>query len=43
MDLAASIQLVTEDLVLQLARSLQAETGLQNLCLAGGGSPELCC
>jgi carbamoyltransferase len=36
MDLAASIQLVTEDLVLQLARSLQAETGLQNLCLAGG-------
>ncbi len=36
MDLAASIQVVTEDLVLQLARSLQAETGLQNLCLAGG-------
>jgi len=36
MDLAASIQVVTEDLVLQLARSLQAETGLANLCLAGG-------
>jgi carbamoyltransferase len=36
MDLAASIQVVTEDLVLLLARSLQAETGLTNLCLAGG-------
>jgi carbamoyltransferase len=36
MDLAASIQCVTEEIVLALARSLQAETGTQNLCLAGG-------
>ncbi len=36
MDLAASIQVVTEDLVLQLARQLHADTGLDNLCLAGG-------
>jgi len=36
MDIAASIQVVTEEVVLRLARSLQAETGLANLCLAGG-------
>jgi len=36
MDLAASIQQVTEEIVLKLARSLQAETGATNLCLAGG-------
>ncbi|MEB3235578.1 MAG: carbamoyltransferase [Cyanobacteriota bacterium] len=36
MDLAASIQEVTEEIVLKLARSLQAETGATNLCLAGG-------
>lgn len=36
MDLAASIQSVTEEIVLKLARSLQAETGAKNLCLAGG-------
>ncbi len=36
MDLAASIQAVTEEVILQLTRSLQAETGAQNLCLAGG-------
>ena len=36
MDLAASIQVVTEDIVLALARSLQQETGAKNLCLAGG-------
>jgi carbamoyltransferase len=36
MDLAASIQAVTEEIVLKLARSLQAETGVKNLCLAGG-------
>ncbi|MGA7658032.1 MAG: carbamoyltransferase N-terminal domain-containing protein, partial [Methylocella sp.] len=32
MDLAASIQAVTEDVVLRLTRSLAAETGLRNLC-----------
>ncbi len=36
MDLAASIQVVTEEVVLKLARSLQKETRIKNLCLAGG-------
>ena len=36
MDLAASIQSVTEEIVLRLTRSLAAETGEKNLCLAGG-------
>lgn len=36
MDLAASIQAVTEEVVLRLARSLHADTGAKNLCLAGG-------
>ena len=36
MDLAASIQVVTEEIVLKLARSLRKETGIKNLCLAGG-------
>ncbi len=36
MDLAASIQAVTETVVLRLARSIAQETGLPNLCLAGG-------
>ncbi len=36
MDLAASIQTVLEDVVLRMTRSLAAETGLENLCLAGG-------
>jgi carbamoyltransferase len=36
MDLAASIQAVTEDVMLRMARSLHAQTGLKNLVLAGG-------
>jgi carbamoyltransferase len=36
MDLAASIQSVTEEAILRLSRSLAAETGARNLCLAGG-------
>jgi len=36
MDLAASIQLVIEEVVLRLTRALAAETGMENLCLAGG-------
>ena len=36
MDLAASVQAVTEEVVLKLTRSLAKETGLKNLCLAGG-------
>lgn len=36
MDLAASIQKVTEDVILKLTRSIANETGMKNLCLAGG-------
>jgi len=36
MDLAASIQAVTEEVVLRLTRTVAAETGMENLCLAGG-------
>lgn len=36
MDLAASIQAVTEEVVLRLTRSIRSETGMRNLCLAGG-------
>jgi len=36
MDLAASIQVVTEEIVLKLASSIQKETGATNLCIAGG-------
>lgn len=36
MDMAASIQAVTEEIVLKLTRSLAQETGINNLCLAGG-------
>jgi carbamoyltransferase len=36
MDLAASIQVITEEVVLKLAHAISAETGERNLCLAGG-------
>jgi carbamoyltransferase len=36
MDLAASIQSVTDEIVLKLARTLRRETGERYLCLAGG-------
>ena len=36
MDLAASIQLVTEDIVIKLARGIAKSTWQKNLCLAGG-------
>jgi len=36
MDLAASIQTVTEEVVLRLTRAIRSETGMRNLCLAGG-------
>jgi carbamoyltransferase len=36
MDIAASIQEVLNEAVLRLTRSLARETGLKNLCLAGG-------
>lgn len=35
-DLAASVQKVTEEIYLRMARHLHAQTGLKNLCLAGG-------
>ena len=36
MDLAASVQAVTEEIVLKLAHAVARETGERNLCLAGG-------
>src|SRR5690349_20341229 len=36
MDLAASVQAVTEEVVIKLARGIAKETGEKNLCLAGG-------
>ena len=36
MDLAASVQKVTEDIVIQIAKGIAKETGERNLCLAGG-------
>ena len=36
MDIAASIQKVTEDIMIKLAKSLKKEFNLNNLCLAGG-------
>jgi len=36
MDIAASIQQVTEEIMLRMARYVHEETGKQHLCLAGG-------
>jgi len=36
MDLAASIQKVTEEVIVKLAKAIAKETGEKNLCLAGG-------
>ncbi len=36
MDLARSIQVVTEEVILRMARHVHRETGLRYLCLAGG-------
>ena len=38
LDIAASIQQVTEEIVLRMGRHVHAQTGLTNLCLAGGGA-----
>ena len=35
-DMAASVQKVTEEIVLRMARDLHARTGQKNLCMAGG-------
>ncbi len=36
MDLAASVQKVTEEVMLRMTRHIHKETGMENLCLAGG-------
>ena len=36
MDIAASIQKVTEEIMIKLAKSIRKEYGIRNLCLAGG-------
>lgn len=36
MDVAASLQAVTEEVVMRMTRALAKETGMKNLCLAGG-------
>ena len=36
MDIAASIQKVTEDIMIKIVKSLKEEFGISNLCLAGG-------
>ena len=36
MDLARSVQEVTEEVMLRVSRTLHRETGVENLCLAGG-------
>src|SRR4029079_3544842 len=36
MDLARSVQVVTEEIMLRMAKSVHKETGMENLCLAGG-------
>ncbi len=36
MDIASSIQKVTEEIIVKLAKALKNEYGLENLCLAGG-------
>tara|TARA_B110000438_G_C15793460_1_gene641810 strand:- start:78 stop:1913 length:1836 start_codon:yes stop_codon:yes gene_type:complete len=36
MDIAASIQKVTEDIMIKLSRSIRKEYNIKNLCLAGG-------
>jgi carbamoyltransferase len=36
MDLAASVQAVTEEMMLRITRNLAASYGIRNLCLAGG-------
>jgi carbamoyltransferase len=36
MDMAASVQKVTEEVMLRIGRHVQKETGMENLCMAGG-------
>ena len=41
MDLARSIQVVTEEIMLRMARTARSQTHEENLCLAGGVALEL--
>ena len=36
MNIAASIQGITNEIVIKIARHIKQETGQENLCLAGG-------
>ena len=36
MDIASSIQKVTEEIMIKLAKAIRNEYGIKNLCLAGG-------
>jgi len=36
MDMAASVQAITEEIMLKLSRTVRQKTGMKNLCLAGG-------
>ena len=36
MDIAASIQKITEEIMIKLTKSIRSEYGIKNLCLAGG-------
>lgn len=36
MDLARSVQVITEEVMLRMARTVHRDTGMENLCLAGG-------
>ncbi len=40
-DIAASVQKVCEEVVLRMANHIHVETGLKNLCMAGGVALEL--
>ena len=43
MDIAASIQKVTEEIMINLAKSIRKEYGIKNLCLSWWCSFKLCC
>src|ERR1043166_4409363 len=38
MGLARSVQVVCEEIMLRMVRTLHRDTGMENLCLAGGGA-----
>ena len=43
MDIASSIQKVTEKIMISMAKSIRKEYGIKNLCLAGRRCIKLCC